>query len=90
MAVPVHQTAGSYQIAYSANGAPTAGNIPTIALSVNGGSALSTVVNTGGAWPTTPVAGPTVTLNAGLNTIRLQPAANGAGWALNWFTLTRR
>jgi hypothetical protein len=44
-------------------------------------------VQSGGGWTT--VTGPTVSLAAGLNTLRLQVTAGASGWSLNWFTLTR-
>jgi arabinan endo-1,5-alpha-L-arabinosidase len=71
--------AGDYEIAYRASGGAGAGVQLT-----TGGATGSTSLDTGGVWRL--VAGPTVRLAAGVNTLRLV----GSGWQLNWMTLTRR
>ena len=68
--------AGSYRLDFQARGT---GTISTTV----GSSAYSTPVDTPTSWQL--VAGPTVTLAKGVNTIRL----TGSGWSLDWFTLTK-
>lgn len=77
-------TAGQYRIDYRSRtpSTVTAGRIQ-LAL---GTSTHSTPINTNNAWQT--VTGPTVSLNAGLNTLTISPAAGGGGWYLNFLTLT--
>ena len=75
---------GAYRIAYRVRGMAAQS---AIQLSV-GSLTNTTAVNTAGAWST--VTGPTVTLGAGVQRLRLSPPTGGGNWYLNWFTLTRQ
>jgi hypothetical protein len=78
--------AGEYRLSYLVSTLP---NTPRSQIDLTtGGQAVSTPVFEGGGWHTVP-APRSLTLAAGVHTIRLSAARDQGGWYLNSFTLQR-